>query len=225
VPSYDFWVYIHILLFVVWLGGDIGVFILGQHFRKRHYPMETRLTMLKLLVLNDMGPRTAWALMVPVTLTLVATGGYMMVPLPVLLAAWAVGGLWLGLVWGAYLHDQTPLAARLRHLEFYLKLGLTACYLGLGIWSFMDPQAGLSADWLALKALLFGLIFAVAIMIDIAFKPLGPALGVLIEQGSSDATEVPVLTIMNRTRIWVISIYILLLVISAVGTLKPALGL
>jgi len=222
---YDVWVFVHILLFVIWLGGDIGVFILGQHFRKRDYPLDTRLTLLKLLVINDMGPRTAWALMVPVSITLVATGNYMQVPAVMLVVAWAVGGVWLALVWGAHLNDQTPLAARLRVAEFWLKLGLTGFYLGLGAWSFADPQAALSADWLALKALLFGAIFVVAIMIDIAFKPLGPALGALIEQGSTDSTEIPVLTIMNRTRVWVVGVYILLVVIAAVGTLKPTLHL
>ena len=29
-------VFVHLLLFVLWLGADVGVFLLGQHFRKRN---------------------------------------------------------------------------------------------------------------------------------------------------------------------------------------------
>jgi hypothetical protein len=68
-------VYAHLLLFVLWLGGDLGVFVLGQHFRIRSYSLSERLTLLKLLVAIDMGPRSAWALMVPMSLTLLYAGG------------------------------------------------------------------------------------------------------------------------------------------------------
>lgn len=220
--TYDAWILVHILLFVVWLGGDIGVFILGQHFRKRDYPLETRLTLLKLLVINDMGPRTAWALMVPVSLSLATSGGYLPLSSLHLLGAWAVGASWLGLVWTAHLKDQTPLAANLRVIEFWLKIILTIFYTGLAAW-LATEGADYAPSWLAAKALLFALIFAVAIMIDVAFKPVGSLLMALIEKGSSDETEVPLLAVMNRTRIWVIGVYILLILTAVVGTLKPAL--
>ena len=117
---------------------------------------------------------------------------------------------WLWLVWDAHLHDQTPRAARDRRIEGYLKYALAAFYLGLGGLS-LATGAPLPATWLATKALLFGVIFFAAIMIDVAFKPVGPLLVDLIRQGSSDATEVPLLRTMNRTRIWVWIVYLLLL--------------
>lgn len=220
--TYEAWILVHILLFVVWLGGDIGVFILGQHFRKRDYPLETRLVLLKLLVINDMGPRTAWALMVPVSLTLATTGGFLPFGTLELLAAWAVGLTWLVMVWTAHMNDQTPLAANLRMVEFWLKVALTLFYTGLGVWLLRDG-ANYAPSWLAAKAFLFAGIFAAAIMIDVVFKNIGPALGALIEQGSSDETEEPVLAIMNKTRVWVMGVYLLLVLTAVVGTLKPEL--
>lgn len=211
--------FFHILLFVVWLGADLGVFILGQNFRKRDYPMETRLTILRILVITDMWPRTAWALMVPTTLTLLYMGNWWAMPVGLVWASWAVGGFWLWLVWSAFLNDQTPKAAKLRKVEFWLKIVLTVFYLWLGLQS-LATDAPLSPNWLASKALLFGTIFAFAIMIDVAFKPLGPALGALIQQGSNDAREAKVLKIMNRTRFWVVSLYFLLLITGYLGTSK-----
>lgn len=71
--------------------------------------------------------------------------------------------------------------------------------------------------------MLFGAIFLAAIMIDVAFKPVGLLLGALIAQGSSDATERPLRQTMDRTRIWVLLVYLLLLVTAWLGVVKPGL--
>ncbi len=221
--AYPSLVYVHLLLFVLWLGADVGVFLLGQHFRKRHdYSLDQRLALLKLLVLVDMTPRSAWALMVPVSLSVLKMGGWWDLPLALLAAAWAIGGVWLWLVWDAHAHDQTPRAARDRRYENALKYALTAFYLWLGAQSLLTG-APLAPGWLAWKALLFGAIFVAAIGIDVSFKPVGPQLMRLLSEGSSDATEVPLRRTMDRTRIWVMAIYILLVVTSWLGAVKPGL--
>ncbi len=216
---YPYFVFLHILLFVAWLGGDIGVFILGQHFRKRDYPLETRFTLLRLLVLNDMAPRTAWALMVPVSVTMVVLGRWAALPGWLIAVSWIVGGIWLWLVWTAYLHDQTPLAQRLRRIEFWLKVALTGAYAGLagaGVAGVLSMPG-----WLAAKAGLFALIFAFAIMIDVAFKAAAPHLQRLVAEGSRDEIEVPLRQAMDRTRVWVLALYALLVLTAALGTIKP----
>ena len=214
-------VFVHLLLFVLWLGADVGVFLLGQHFRKRHaYTLEQRLALLKLLVEVDMVPRTAWALMVPITLSVVTMGGYWAVPVWGLSLAWIIGALWIWLVWDAHTHDQTPRAARDRKIESILRQALAAFYLGLGLVSLWRGEP-LVPQWLAIKALIFGVIFAAAIMIDVSFKPVGPQLLKLIKDGSSDATEVPLLRTMNRTRIWVWIVYLMLLATAYLGLVKP----
>ena len=221
VTGYQLLVYVHLLLFVFWLGADAGVFMLGQEFRRRDkYELPTRLVQLQMLVDLDMVPRTAWALMVPISITISAAGGWWDVPAWLVWTSWAVGAVWLWLVWDAHMHDQTPRAARDRKIELWLKIGLTIFYLWLGTASLLtgDPIAPV---WLAWKALMFGLIFAAAIMIDVAFKPVGPQLGKLIAEGSSDETEIPLLRTMNRTRIWVWVVYLLLFATAFLGNVKP----
>jgi len=221
ISFYQLLVFIHIILFVLWLGADVGVFMLGQHFRKREkYDLPQRLILLQLLVNLDMVPRSAWALMVPLTITMVDAGGWWGLPAWAVFLSWAVGGLWLWLVWDAHIHDQTERATRDRKIESALKIGLTLFYLGLGILSLAN-DAPLAPVWLATKALMFGLIFAAAIMIDVAFKPVGPQLGKLIAEGSSDTTEIPLLKTMNRTRVWVWVVYALLLATAFLGNIKP----
>lgn len=219
--TYQVLVFLHLLMFVLWLGADVGVFMLGQHFRKREkYDLPQRMVLLQLLVDLDMVPRTAWALMVPLTISMVAAGGYWDVPLWGIALSWLIGGVWIWLVWDSHAHDQTPRAARNRKIESILTYGLTAFYLGLGVISLATGEP-LAPVWLATKALMFGIIFLAAIMIDVAFKPVGPQLVALLGQGSSDETELPLLRTMNRTRIWVWIVYALLLATAFLGNVKP----
>lgn len=218
--AYPTLVWVHLLLFVLWLGADVGVFLLGQHFRKRHlYSLDQRLALLKLLVLVDMTPRSAWALMVPLSLSVSAMGGWWEVPRPLLIAAWAVGGVWLWLVWDAHAHDQTPRAARNRRIEAVIRYLLAGFYLWLGAAS-LATGAPIAAPWLAWKALLFGFIFVAAIMIDVSFKPVGKQLAAVLSEGSSDATEIPLRRTMDRTRVWVWATYLLLIATSWLGVTK-----
>lgn len=221
VSFYQWLVFCHLLLFVLWLGADVGVFMLGQHFRKREkWTLPQRLALLQLLVNVDMVPRSAWALMVPLTLSMVDAGGWWDLPGWALAIAWLVGGAWLWLVWDAHMHDQTERARRNNRIEFVLKIALTLFYIGLGLSSLLGG-APLEPVWLASKALLFGLIFGAAIMIDVKFKPVGPLLGKLIAEGSSDATEIPLRRTMDQSRVWVWVVYLLLLVTAFLGNIKP----
>ena len=221
--AYPTLVYAHLLLFVLWLGADVGVFLLGQHFRKRtEYTLDQRIALLKLLVLVDMTPRSAWALMVPLSLSVVDLGNWWDVPSLLLWGAWAIGLFWLWLVWDSHWHDQTPRAARNRAIEGWLRWIVGGFYLWLGGQSLL-MDAPLQPDWLAWKALLFGVIFVAAIMIDVTFKPVGPLLMAVLEKGSSDETEIPLLRVMNRTRIWVWIVYALLLATAFLGNVKPLL--
>lgn len=220
--AYRSLVYVHLLLFVVWLGADIGVFVLGQHFRKRHrWSLDQRVALLTLLVAVDMAPRTAWALMVPISLTLAVAGGMAVLPAWVVWAAWIVGGFWLWLVWDAHLHDQTPRAARDGRIEGPVKIAIMAFYLWLGVQSLLTGNP-IGLPWLAWKALLFGAIFAAAILIDVAFRPVGAQLVRLLSEGSSDATEGPLRRTMDRTRLFVFAVYLLLLVVAWLGVVKPS---
>jgi len=212
--------FFHIILFVFWLGGDLGVAILGDHFRKREtYSLQERMTILKLLVINDLGPRYAWALMIASTISLVKAGDYWDVPIWGVVLAWVISILWCWLIHAGHKASQTEQGKKLRKIEIILKWLLAAFYLGLGTIS-LGTDAPLEPNWLATKAFLFGLIFVAAILIDVMFKPVGPLLMMVIENGSSDETEMPLLETMNKSRFWVRMVYLLLVIVAFIGTTK-----
>lgn len=219
--AYRALVWVHLLLFVAWLGADIGVFTAGRHFRMRAtYSLDQRLAILKLLVTVDMVPRTAFALMVPLSLSVARMGGWWEVPLLLVSAAWAFSGGWLWLVWDAHHHDQKPRAARNRKVEGWLRHAAGLGYLWLGVSSVLTGWP-IEPAWLAWKALLFGAVFVAAFFIDFLFKPVGPLLVRVVQEGSSDQTEVPLRAAMDRARLWVRVTYALLLGISFLGVAKP----
>ena len=219
--AYPTLVYVHLLLFVLWLGADVGVFVLGQHFRRREaYTLDQRIALLKLLVEIDMVPRSAWALMVPLSLSVVDMGNWWDVPAALLAGAWIIGLFWLWLVWDSHKHDMTPRAARNRAIEGWLRWLIGGFYLWLGGQSLLT-DGPLMPDWLAWKALMFGLIFVAAIMIDVSFKPVGAQLAAVMQQGSSDETEIPLRKTMDKTRVWVWAVYILLMITAFLGNVKP----
>lgn len=215
-------VWFHVLLFVVWLGGEIGVLLLGRHFCRRHTcSLETRLVLMKLLVALDMGPRSAAALMVPSSLLLLTLGGWWPYPPDWLLVAGLVlGALWLALLWRAHLNDRTQEAARARAVEGVLRWLLAGFYLALGAVSLINGGQPIP-PFLGWKALLFGLTIVAALLVDSAFRPVGPRLATLLLEGSSDATEVPLRAAMDRTRMFVLVVHALLLVASYIGVAKP----
>jgi hypothetical protein len=211
--TYDLLVYAHVLAFVFWLGGDLGVAILGSAFRDRTKPLATRLEILRLLASVDMGPRTAWVLMVPLSITLVDVGGYWEVPQWLLIGSWVVGAVWMVLIWVIHLRDPGPQTDVLKTCEFWLKIAITLGYGALGV-SAMMGYGPLEAN--------FAAIFVVATMIDVAGKPVGPLLMKLINDGSSDATELPLRRAMDTARLWVWATYVLLFVIGYLGSVKPS---
>lgn len=220
---YDILVYAHVLAFVFWLGGDLGVALLGSAFRDRSKSLETRLEILRLLGVVDMGPRTAWVAMVPLSITLVDVGGYWDVPTALVIGAWLIGAAWMALTWRIHLASPGPATAKLKTFEFWVKIAITCFYGTLGILALLG-QGPLQANWLGYKALTFAAIFVVAIMIDVAGKPVGPLLMKVIEEGSSDLTEIPLRRAMDKARLWVWATYILLIIVGFLGTVKPDLG-
>jgi hypothetical protein len=174
-----------------------------------------------MLVVVDLAPRVAWALMIPSSLTLLQLGRWWLLGWPVVAVSWVAGLWWSWFVLASHTRGVTTPAMRInKHLENGLKLAMTLFYLVLGGLSLMIGVP-LGADWLAWKALLFGLIFLAAIMIDLRFRSVGPLLKRLVAEGSSDATELPLLAAMNRTRRWVLTIYLLLLGTAWLGNVKP----
>ncbi len=218
--DYSLWVFIHIMLLVYWLGADLGVLLLALGAKNAAYSFEQRAVMMKYSMLIDFTPRLASALMFPVGLHMSATLGLITVAPFWFVIAWTICFLWMGVIVGQVKLEGQPIAQTLRRINLTWQ-GLFFLFLmALGVMSWGNG-APLGADWLALKIILFALIFACSIAIDVLFAPVGPAFMRLATEGSTPEIEQAIQKGINTVTIPVILIYVLLAVIAYIGIAKP----
>ena len=108
--SHLVWLYLHILLFVFWLGGDVGVWLAMAFVRDSRLSFETRATIIRLAFYVDLFPRVAFALMIPVGTQLATSLGVLPQHAALRPLAWLVGLGWCGLHALIYLQRSRPAA-------------------------------------------------------------------------------------------------------------------
>jgi len=214
------WVFLHVLLLVFWLGTDLGVLILARAVRRNDLSFPQRAVLLHYAMIIDILPRVCLTLSFAVGLHLAASSGWVAPPPVTFAAAWIVGFLWLALLYALYKAEGTPRHAVYAAFNLVLQALLSVGMIGLGVASLLG-SGPFPAGWLAAKVLLFGLVFVCSIMIDIEFRPMAPAFARLASEGSTVEVEAVIRRSVDRAVVWVVAIYVLLLSIAFLGSVKP----
>jgi hypothetical protein len=220
VTAHSLWLYAHILLFVYWLGADLGVLILARAVKRAELSFDQRALLLKMAMLIDVTPRIAFVLMFPVGFELAAGLGLVDAGPLAHAAVWALAAAWLALVVAIGRNEGTARGQRLMQFHLALQGVLAVVFLGLGVSSLLG-HGPFTGAWLAAKVALFGLIFACAIGIDWEFRPIVPAFQRLATEGTGPAVEAAISGSIDGAIRWVLALYGLLIVIGFLGTTKP----
>lgn len=162
--TYSLWQYAHILLFVYWLGADLGVFLASRYVARADLATAERLRFLELLLKLDMGPRTALILMVPVGFTLAVQLGLTPFAAGMLPAIWVVTLAWLAITWRLYFMGRDPRAQSLARLDHWLRVTVAALFVSLAVLSLVEG-APVGATWLALKMLFFAIAVVIGLLL------------------------------------------------------------
>ena len=216
--AYQFWLFLHLLLFVYWLGADLGVLVLAKKVKDRSLPFEQRALLIQMAVIIDALPRLSMAVMFPVGLELASNLGLVALPLWLRVSVWLLGIGWAVLIiqMGRAEGGHAPRLAAIQTVGLAVA---TVLLVALGGWSLLG-NGPFSPGWLSIKVLLFGVIAALAIGIDWAFKPLGPALGRLAQEGSTDEIEIAISASIDATVRWVYLLYATLIVMAFLGVTR-----
>ena len=158
-------VYVHIVLFVYWLGGDLGVYVTSKFVADRKLSMEERFRFMNALMICDMGPRTALILLGPVGLEMARIVGVINVSPAIGGIAWLVSFIWLGVNWWMFYNDRHPMTAKLRTADLYLRYVLIAGIAAVAIYS-MAKGGPVNQTWMQVKLL----AFAVAISLGVYLR-------------------------------------------------------
>ena len=218
--DHGIWVFLHVMLLVYWLGGDLGVFLLAKAAKLPDLSFAERAFALQMSARIDLVPRLCFTVMFPVGLHVAATGGWLVVPGWAYALAWTVAAGWIALLFAIGRNEGKPLGATLNraHLVFQGVVGLLLAYVGVQSLLGNGPLPG---GWFAAKVLLFALVFAMGIGIDYAFRPVVPAFGRLAAEGSKPDIEAAIARAVDGAIRYVLGLYALLAVIAFLEITKP----
>ncbi|MBL8643873.1 MAG: hypothetical protein JNK21_08060 [Rhodospirillaceae bacterium] len=187
IDMYQVLVFIHILLFVYWLGGDLGVFVTAKSVANRKLGLEERFRFLHALMVCDMGPRTALILFFPVGLEMAVNIGIFEVSRAVSGIVWLLGLAWLAVNWWMFFNEQHPATQKLRTYDLYLRYALIPLLAGTAIYS-MATGSPVVVAWLQVKLLVFAFAICLGVYLRGEIKQWIVGFG-MVRQGGDAADK------------------------------------
>lgn len=214
------WGYVHILVFVFWLGADVGVFTGAWLSRDASRSFEARSAYLRVSLIVDLLPRSMFAVILPVGLHLTASLGMYAIPTWLFVASWTLAIAWISAILVIFFREGSVVAHGLAKLQMAGELVLGLVIGGVGILSLLG-NGPIREAWLAGKIVLLGLLFFIAIVLELAFRP---ALVPFMEIGTEGTTpdrEQRYSSAVNRALAVVVILYLTLAVTAYLGKVKP----
>jgi len=217
---YAILLFIHILSLVFWLGTDIGVFVLGKFAQNPVYSVEQRMLLLKVALILDMFPRVFMVVSLPTGFQLATEFGAIAASQLLTAAVWGFSVIWLGVVLTGLLRQEEPIGQYAKKAEklFHLILLVTRAWAGL---SSLFGDGLITMPWVAAKVLLYSLLFVIMPWLEKAFIPAVMGFMSLETEGSTPELESQIRSGMDRTYVWVLTIYAIVVITAFVGVAKP----
>jgi len=217
--EYEIWKFLHICMFVFWLGTDVGVMLCSKKSTDPNLGVEARFQMLEMALKIELLPRVMWVMALPFGVQLSKTLGYID-PSPITITMmWLFTLAWLVINVGGAANLNKPWGQQLSKINRFILVALgvgliivaVSSYLGFGPYE---------ANSVALKVGLYGLVNLTILGIEIAFFPLGLAYERLATEGSSPEIESSISGGMDLTLRWVHATYILIFITAFIGATK-----
>jgi hypothetical protein len=208
---------LHVLVFVYWLGADLGAFYAATIVTDPAQPVPARAAAAKVLTGVDMAPRTALIMAFPTGLALAGAKGWIAIGTTTMAAVWVASAIWLAIVWTLHFRSR---ADRLRRVDLAVRwsagIGLIAAVAAAIIWQAAIPLFILS-KWLILASAIF-----CGLGIRAALAPFFPAFAGMLREGANDDRNAAIADAIGRARPIVLLLWFLLLGAAGLGIAKPA---
>ncbi|BBH71483.1 hypothetical protein ACTI_81680 [Actinoplanes sp. OR16] len=225
--------YLHIVLMVFWLGGDLGVFYSSRYVIKPDLTPVARLTALKIMLGLDLGPKICLILFLPSGLTLISldahggsVAGIELLPWWLLVPLWIGAFVWVWLMWTD--HHEPGKHPLVRRVDYAIRLAVIAGMAGAGVFTLVVSEPfGVTTNpkWLGAKVLLYAIAIAAGLGIRRTLKPFGPAFGAVMAGKSDTRVEATVTSSVNGCLPYVWVIWGSVLLAGLLGVAKPLANL
>jgi len=203
-------IWLHLLVFVYWLGGDLGVFYLSRVVTDPRVEPATRLHAVKALMVLDLAPRLSLIATLPTGLTLAWVYGWLPLSPFVVSVIWLVAACWLAL---ALMVHHRPASNGLRNIDLAIRVALLIT-LTLTAWLADLPL------FIAVKLQLVALIILLGIWVRKLLQGLAAGLTAL-EHGNTDTANPLIEASLGACRLPVAGIWIIVAAAAFIGVLKP----
>ena len=217
--EYEIWKFLHICMFVFWLGTDVGVMLCSKKSTDPTLGVEARFKMLEMALIIELLPRVMWVMALPLGVHLSKSLGYLDPSITTLVMMWAFIIVWLIVNVGGAANLEKPWGQQLSKINRIIIASLGVGLIIVSISSFMG-MGPYEANSIALKVGLYGLVNITILGIEIAFFPLGLAFERLASEGSSPDIEESISSGMRKTLAWVHTTYFLIFIVAFIGVTK-----
>ncbi|MEV6773870.1 hypothetical protein AB0N05_35065 [Nocardia sp. NPDC051030] len=226
---YGWWILLHLVLFVFWLGGDLGVFYSSRFVINPNLTPAARATALSIMSGLDLGPKVCLVLFLPSGVTLMATAphgaslfGIALFPWWSVVAIWVLAAIWLTL--NVIQHRTHGRIRMVQRADLAIRFAVIVALAGTGVYTlFAAEPFGVTTNpkWLGAKILLYTIAIAAGLGIRMTLRPFGAAFGALQTNGSTEEVERTLRRSVDGCLPYVWAIWCSVLAAAALGVFKP----
>ncbi len=202
--GFDIWKFLHIMMFVFWIGTDLGVYLSARKSTDPKLSFETRVLLLHMALRIELLPRTMWKAALPLGVMLIDGMGIIDFSAAGLALVWLFSFAWWAVsMFGAWHYDK-PIGHRFAAVTNWLTGIVGIGLIAVAVVSLTgNGPIPADASWLSWKIGLYGLINLMVIVMIRIFDPLGAAFGRLAVEGSTPEIEAIISGVMSRST-WII---------------------
>jgi hypothetical protein len=217
--TYRALLFLHQLLFVFWLGPDIGIYMWGTKASNTELTVAQRVAAARIMRVIDVIPKVCMSLMLTVGGILTELKG---IPHPWWQMAGIVllGPVWLTLTLLTYVRSGTEAGANLARLDEQFRWLVVAVVTLSVIYSSVTDRLA-EFPWVTAKILLFAAIVFFGIMVRRRLAPFNDAVERLNGEGDSHALNGDLAKSIAGSRPFVIATWIALAMAAGLGTFQP----
>jgi hypothetical protein len=193
----EIFLYLHIVLMVFWLGGDLGVFYSSRFVIDSSLTPAARHTALKIMLGLDLGPKICLILFLPSGLTLMSWDahgaslwGIPLLPWWLLVPIWLGSFTWVWLMWTD--HHEPGKHPAVKRADWAIRIAVVAAMAGAGVFTLVAAEPfGVTTNpkWLGGKVILYALAIAAGLGIRRQLRPFGAAFFGKVMTGTATAED------------------------------------
>ena len=217
VDIYQILLFLHLLCFVYWLGGDLGVYYSSGILIRPGLSKETRTYVLKIMHWLDQFPRVCMPLVIALGFTMMQMR-WLEFPNVYLWPIWLIAAIWIGFVIILFLNDKNPEKVfYIKRIDLYMRW-----IIAVSIFAFAIVSVGKAPEiWLSAKLLIWAITVFCGISSRLTMKPFGAAFARVMTTGETAEDIAQLKKALYTTRIPIFCIWGLVALAGAIGLWKP----